>query len=68
MSSYIEETKSNAIQFYHDSINFIMRCSKPSKKEYVKITVSCAIGFFIMGIIGYLIKLLFIPINNILLS
>ncbi len=68
MSNFIEETKTNSIEFFHESISFLQKCSKPDKKEFIKITTSCAIGFAIMGIIGYIIKLLFIPINNILLS
>lgn len=36
--------------------------------EFKKIATSCAIGFAIMGGIGYIVKLLFIPINNIILS
>lgn len=56
---------------------FIKRCSKPDKtgiyldynqKEFTKIASSCAIGFAVMGVVGYIIKLVFIPINNIILS
>ena len=36
--------------------------------EYIKIATSCAIGFAVMGAVGYFIKLVFIPINNIILS
>ena len=36
--------------------------------EFKKIASSCALGFAIMGGIGYIVKLLFIPINNIILS
>ena len=68
MNNYIEETKVSVIDFCHESVSFLQKCSKPDKKEFIKITTSCAIGFAIMGIIGYIIKLLFIPINNILLS
>ena len=68
MSNFIEDTKTSAIEFFQESISFLQKCSKPDKKEFIKITTSCAIGFAIMGIIGYIIKLLFIPINNILLS
>jgi protein transport protein SEC61 subunit gamma-like protein len=38
------------------------------KIEFKKIAQSCALGFAIMGGIGYVVKLLFIPINNIILS
>lgn len=39
-----------------------------NKIEYIKIATSCAIGFAVMGAVGYFIKLVFIPINNIILS
>ena len=51
-----------------DSINLVEKCRKPDKKEYIRIVQYCAIGFAVMGVIGFLIKLLFIPINNILLG
>ena len=68
MSSYIEDTKTSIQDFISESIAFIQKCNKPDRKEFIKISTSCAIGFLIMGIIGFLIKLLFIPINNILLT
>jgi len=50
------------------------KCQKPDKKgnlytlEFYKIATSCAAGFLVMGLIGYVIKLVFIPINNIILN
>eukprot|EP00354_Favella_ehrenbergii_P009623 CAMPEP_0170456238 /NCGR_PEP_ID=MMETSP0123-20130129/3942_1 /TAXON_ID=182087 /ORGANISM="Favella ehrenbergii, Strain Fehren 1" /LENGTH=75 /DNA_ID=CAMNT_0010719655 /DNA_START=34 /DNA_END=261 /DNA_ORIENTATION=+ len=55
-------------RFCKDSKNFIDKCKKPDKAEYMKILQACVIGFLIMGAIGYFIKLVFIPINNIILS
>ena len=54
--------------FVKDSYIFIEKCKKPDKAEYMKILQACVIGFLIMGAIGYFIKLVFIPINNIILS
>ena len=34
--------------------------------EFQKIVLATAIGFFIMGFIGYFVKLIHIPINNII--
>lgn len=63
------------VQFGKDSARFLSVCEKPDaagkfwfNAEFKKIAVSCAIGFAIMGGIGYVVKLLFIPINNIILS
>ncbi|CDO62328.1 secretory complex protein 61 gamma subunit [Plasmodium reichenowi] len=56
----------NSIQtFVEDSVRLIRKCTKPSKKEYTNIVYACSFGFLIMGFIGYIIKLVFIPINNI---
>lgn len=68
MSQYVESSIEQLQTFIRESLQFIQNCSKPNKKEYIKISTSCAIGFAIMGIIGYLIKVLFIPINTILLG
>ena len=55
-------------KFIADSIMFYQKCKKPDYTEYMKILQACIMGFFIMGAIGYFIKLVFIPINNIILS
>lgn len=68
MANFVEDTKTTVISFANNSVQFLQKCSKPDKKEFVKISTSCAIGFLIMGIIGFIIKLLFIPINKFLLS
>merc|ERR1712151_1373823 len=57
-----------AVDFGNDSRRLIQRCTKPDAKEFKKIAVACAIGFAIMGFIGYTVKLVFIPINNIIVG
>ena len=69
--------------FANDSIVFFNKCAKPNKEgkwnsvemvildcgiEYMKILQACAMGFLVIGFIGYIIKLVFIPINNIILG
>jgi len=54
--------------FYKSSINFIKLCEKPDRKEFMTIAKQCSLGFLIMGSIGFVIKLIFLMINNILLS
>lgn len=62
--------------FYYESNRFISKCAKPNRKgklsiiyiEYMKILWACIIGFLVMGFIGYFVKLIFIPINNIILG
>ncbi|TEA38854.1 hypothetical protein DBR06_SOUSAS610230 [Sousa chinensis] len=44
------------------------RCTKPDRKESQKIAMATAIGFAIMGFIGFFVKLIHIPINNIIVG
>ncbi|CAF4740408.1 unnamed protein product [Rotaria sp. Silwood1] len=53
-------------QFIKDSYRLIKKCTKPDRKEYQKIAMATAIGFAIMGFIGFFVKLIHIPINNII--
>jgi len=55
-------------EFALDSVRLVRRCTKPDAKEFKKIAVACSIGFAIMGFIGYAVKLVFIPINNIIVG
>lgn len=68
MGNFVDDSINQMTTFVNECQMFLQNCEKPNKKEYIKISTSCAIGFAIMGIIGYLIKLLFIPINTILLG
>ncbi|KAF3836022.1 hypothetical protein F7725_028580 [Dissostichus mawsoni] len=55
-------------QFVKDSIRLVKRCTKPDRKEFQKIAMATAIGFAIMGFIGFFVKLIHIPINNIIVK
>jgi len=61
---YIDPAK----QFAKDSIRLVKRCTKPDRKEFQKIAMATAIGFAIMGFIGFFVKLIHIPINNIIVG
>lgn len=56
------------LRFYKDSVHLINRCTKPDRREFIKISQAVAIGLVIMGFIGYAIKLIHIPINNIIVG
>jgi len=58
----------SSIEFCHDSRRLVQRCTKPDAKEFKKIAMACSMGFGIMGFIGYTVKLVFIPINNIIVG
>lgn len=36
--------------------------------EFTKVAVRTGIGFVVMGFIGFFVKLIFIPINNIIVG
>ncbi|XP_041066836.1 protein transport protein Sec61 subunit gamma-like [Carcharodon carcharias] len=55
-------------QFVKDSIRLVKRCTKPDRKEFQKIAMATAIGVVIMGFIGFFVKLIHIPINNIIVG
>lgn len=55
-------------EFLKDSFFFMKKSTKPSRKEYSQILRSVSFGFFVMGAISYIIKLVHIPINNIIVG
>ncbi|GAB6031867.1 Protein transport protein Sec61 subunit gamma [Chamberlinius hualienensis] len=57
-----------AKQFTKDSVRLVKKCTKPDRKEFQKIAMATAIGFAIMGFIGFFVKLIHIPINNIIVG
>ncbi|KAF2791130.1 secE/sec61-gamma protein [Melanomma pulvis-pyrius CBS 109.77] len=55
-------------EFVRDGVQFINRCTKPDKREFLKISQAVGVGFLVMGVIGYVVKLVHIPVNNILVG
>ena len=51
-----------------DSIHLVKKCTKPDRKEFARIALATMIGFLIMGFVGFFVKLVHIPINNILMT
>lgn len=56
------------VGFLERSLRLWKRCSKPDRKEYVKILQAVFLGVLVMGVIGFIVRLIHIPINNILLG
>ena len=54
--------------FSKDSIRLVKRCHKPDRKEFTKVAFRTAVGFVVMGFVGFFVKLIFIPINNIIVG
>ncbi|KAF7097520.1 hypothetical protein CFC21_099328 [Triticum aestivum] len=50
-------------EFAKDSIRLIKRRHKPNRKEFPKVAARTATGF-----VGFFFKLIFIPINNIIVG
>jgi len=55
-------------EFVKDSTHLVKKCTKPDKKEFMAIFKATTIGFLIMGFVGFFVKLVHIPINNILVG
>ncbi|VAH39692.1 unnamed protein product [Triticum turgidum subsp. durum] len=63
-------------EFAKDSVRLVKRCHKPDSKdltlirhaEFTKVAARAAIRFVVMGFVGFFVKLIFIPINNIIVS
>ncbi|EJD53920.1 secE/sec61-gamma protein [Auricularia subglabra TFB-10046 SS5] len=68
MAEKIREIVEIPREFIHDGKQFLARCTKPSQKEFTQICKAVALGFVVMGFIGYFVKLIHIPINNILVG
>lgn len=49
--------------FINDGSAFINKCTKPDKKEFVKIIKAVGVGFIMMGVVGYVVKLIHIPVR-----
>ncbi|GBF92190.1 transport SEC61 gamma subunit [Raphidocelis subcapitata] len=57
-----------AKDFAKGSYRLVKRCSKPDRKEFKKVSGITAMGFIAAGFIGFFIKLVFIPINQIIVG
>jgi len=55
-------------KFAKDSERLLRKCNHPDWAEFKKIGLATIVGFFIMGFIGFFVKLIYIPINNIIIG
>ncbi|CAL3968165.1 hypothetical protein PZA11_006825 [Diplocarpon coronariae] len=68
MSDQIQEVLDIPRDFVRDGTQFINKCTKPDRREFIKISQAVGVGFLVMGAVGYLVKLIHIPVNNILVG
>lgn len=54
------------LEFIRESHKFISRCSKPDRTEYFNIVRAVGTGFLAMGALGYVVKLVHIPIRHLI--
>ncbi|XP_037716399.1 protein transport protein Sec61 subunit gamma [Drosophila subpulchrella] len=54
--------------FYKNSLRFYKRCTKPDRQEFQRISGAIGVGFLLMGLIGFAVKLMHIPIVNIIMD
>ncbi|KAK4944169.1 hypothetical protein LTR66_014527 [Elasticomyces elasticus] len=68
MSETLQEFTEIPKEFFKDGTQFINRCTKPDRREFLQISKAVGMGFIVMGAIGYFIKLIHIPVNNVLVG
>lgn len=59
----MEKITEAPVEFVKQGAQFIQKCTKPTKKEYLQLVRAVGVGFIMMGVVGYLIKLVHIPIR-----
>ncbi|EGW31784.1 uncharacterized protein SPAPADRAFT_141379 [Spathaspora passalidarum NRRL Y-27907] len=59
----LEKLTEVPVEFFKDGSAFVKKCHKPDQKEYLKIVKAVGVGFIMMGVVGYAVKLLHIPIR-----
>ncbi|ADM11539.1 protein transport Sec61-like protein [Encephalitozoon intestinalis ATCC 50506] len=55
-------------EYWRSVQTFLKKCIRPSRKEFSASMKHHAIGIGFLGILGYGVKLIHIPINNIIVS
>jgi protein transport protein SEC61 subunit gamma-like protein len=54
--------------FAKNSKQLVQKCAKPNYQDFMQVTTVTLMGFALMGFIGYFVKLIFIPINNVIMG
>ncbi|KAK4193122.1 hypothetical protein QBC35DRAFT_164919 [Podospora australis] len=68
MSDQVQEILDVPREFLRDGVQFINKAQKPDRREFLKISQAVGVGFLIMGAVGYFVKLIHVPLNNILVG
>ncbi|CAG7555015.1 hypothetical protein FVEN_g11350 [Fusarium venenatum] len=68
MSDQVQEILEVPSEFVRDGVQFVRRCTKPDQKEFLRLCQAVGVGFLIMGAVGYVVKLVHIPLNHALVG
>ncbi|KAL2168620.1 hypothetical protein VTG60DRAFT_7106 [Thermothelomyces hinnuleus] len=68
MADQIQELLDVPREFIKNGVQFINRAQKPDRREFIKISQAVGVGFLVMGAVGYFVKLIHVPLNNILVG
>ncbi|BFZ58639.1 hypothetical protein PYCC9005_005703 [Savitreella phatthalungensis] len=68
MSEQLKDFAELPKELARDGGAFLKRCQKPNKREFIGIAQAVGVGFLVMGFVGFLVKLVHIPINNVLVG
>ncbi|KAK7212218.1 hypothetical protein V2G26_019396 [Clonostachys chloroleuca] len=68
MSDQIQEILEVPSEFTRSGIQFIKRCTKPDRTEFLRLCQAVGVGFIIMGAIGFVIKLIHLPLTRVLVG
>ncbi|AAS54647.1 AGR157Cp [Eremothecium gossypii ATCC 10895] len=62
----LEKLSDAPLEFFKDGTAFLSKCNKPNQREFLQIIRAVGIGFLAVGVIGYAIKLIHIPIRHLI--
>ncbi|KAF9894921.1 Sec61p translocation complex subunit [Aspergillus nanangensis] len=68
MADQVQELLNVPREFLKEGMQFINRSQKPDRREFIKISQAVGVGFLVMGSIGFIVKLVHIPVNNVLVG
>ncbi|KAF5212429.1 putative translocon subunit [Clavispora lusitaniae] len=66
MAEGLEKITEVPVEFFKDGSAFVRKCQKPNKTEYMRIIRAVGVGFVMMGVVGYVVKLVHIPLRSLI--
>ncbi|CAH0019212.1 unnamed protein product [Clonostachys rhizophaga] len=66
MSDQVQEILEVPSEFTRSGIQFIKRCTKPDRTEFLRLCQAVGVGFIIMGAIGFVI--IHLPLTRVLVG